>query len=108
MLGALPVGLQLWESVPGGYALAWTTIVLSADARRTDLTGQEQLIAQQVKNTQMKRFHLLATDVALDTSMRLTDSADGRVYNIRDISTPGPVALTTTFLCEFIPGSSGA
>lgn len=92
----------------GGYSLAWTNVVLSVAARRTDLTGQEQLIAQQVKNTQMKRFHILATSVALDTSMRLTDSETNTVYNIRDISTPGPVAITTTFLCEFITGSVGA
>ncbi len=92
----------------GGYALSWTPVLSSASARRTDLSGQEQIITAQVQNTQMKRFHLAVPAVALDASMRLVDNNDGNIYNIRDVSTPGPYALMTVLLCEWIPVSQGA
>lgn len=93
----------------GGYTLSWAAVLTNVSARRTDLTGNEQIIAAQVQNTQMKRFHLAIPTVALDTSMRLLDTGDSnKVYNIRDTSTPGPEPLMTVLLCEWIPVSQGA
>lgn len=93
----------------GGYALDWTTTVYTTLAEKRALSGSERILAMQTVNTAMFRFTLRKPPrIALDETMRLTETQTGAVYNIRDVSDLDQTERWLVLLCEHIPGSSGA
>lgn len=93
----------------GGWKLDWPTTIYSTLAEKKALSGTERIMALQTVNTSMFRFKVRKPlRIAIDETMRLTETRTGDVYNIRDVSDPDQMQRWLILMCERIPGSTGA